>query len=98
MWSPRKRGVVPTGTLRRSSFTGQAVWPRTTLLRQAQRRVRGKGGYKSSARVGDWRSLVARTLGVGEVTGSNPVSPTRAGEGVRVRRTLSGVEGGGGRS
>lgn len=26
--------------------------------------------------VGVWRSLVARTLGVGEVAGSNPVTPT----------------------
>ena len=28
------------------------------------------------AHVGTWRSLVARTLGVGEAAGSNPVVPT----------------------
>jgi hypothetical protein len=31
---------------------------------------------EASATVGTWRSLVARTLGVREVAGSNPVVPT----------------------
>src|SRR5664279_1743024 len=40
------------------------------------RRVHLGRPSRSSASVGTWLSLVERTLGVGEVAGSNPVVPT----------------------
>ena len=41
--------------------------------------VRGSIPLSSTSFVGLWRSLVARFLGVEEVVGSNPASPTKFG-------------------
>jgi hypothetical protein len=37
--------------------------------------------WNTHVRVGAWRSLVARTVRVGEVPGSNPGAPIRLGAG-----------------
>lgn len=41
--------------------------------------MKWKGAYRGSEDIGVWRSLVARTLGVGEAVGSNPATPIDVG-------------------
>jgi hypothetical protein len=51
------------------------------LLAEAARpaAVEAKQGYDDQMHIGEWRSLVARSLREREAAGSNPAFPTQAG-------------------
>ena len=73
-----KQFSFPTGHLKYFKIAHEvspkvpAVGPRTT----AAAAFSGCLMYTKKRTVGTWLSLVERTLGVGEVAGSNPVVPT----------------------